>query len=118
VPKRVHYDRVVSHITNFLRLWRANVEASLIYDLRKVVKYVAKYASKPEKKSNPVNDSFKHILSLVHASADIVCVKDRRKEKKQAKRLGRPIPVIKKVCFITQLYSNSIIINIQKCRKT
>jgi len=27
---------------------------------------VAKYASKPEKKSNPVNDSFKHILSMVH----------------------------------------------------
>ena len=32
-----------------------------------------------------------------NASADIACVKDRRKEKKQAKRLGRPILAIKKV---------------------
>ena len=31
-----------------------------------MVKYVAKYASKPEKKSNPVNDSFKHILNMVN----------------------------------------------------
>ena len=66
ISKRVHYDRVVTHIPNFLRLWRANVEASLIYDLRKVVKYIAKYASKPEKKSNPVNDSFKHIMNMVN----------------------------------------------------
>ncbi len=65
----MHYDRVVTHVTNFLRLWRANVEASLIYDLQKVVKYVAKYASKPEKKSNPVNDSFKHILNIVNDPA-------------------------------------------------
>jgi len=48
------------------------------------------------------------LLSMSNnASADIACVKNRRKEKKQAKRLGRPIPVIKKVCFITQLYCNS-----------
>jgi len=60
---------VVTHVTNFLRLWRANVEASLIYDLQKVAKYVTKYASKPEKKSNPVNDSFKHILKKVNDPA-------------------------------------------------
>jgi len=32
-----------------------------------------------------------------NVSAEIACVKDRRKEKKQAKRLGRPILAIKKV---------------------
>ncbi len=31
------------------------------------------------------------------ACAVIACVKDRRKEKKKAKRLGRPISAIKKV---------------------
>jgi hypothetical protein len=46
-----------------LRIWRANTDTSLIHCLRRVLKYIAKYASKPEKKSNPTLDSFKKILA-------------------------------------------------------
>ena len=45
-----------------MRIWRANTDTSLIHCLRRVLKYIAKYASKPEKKSNPTLDSFKKIL--------------------------------------------------------
>ena len=61
--KRHHSTRVNTHNTDFLRIWRANTDASLIHCLRRVIKYIAKYASKPEKKSNVCLDSYKFVFS-------------------------------------------------------
>jgi Helitron helicase-like domain at N-terminus len=63
VSKRIHSEYVVSHIDEHLRVWRANTDSALIHDLTRVLKYIAKYASKPEVKSNPCAQAYNEIFN-------------------------------------------------------
>lgn len=62
-PRRVNSANIACHVTEHLRAWRANTETSICHDLRRVLKYVCKYASKPETKSNPCLIAFKEVFN-------------------------------------------------------
>jgi hypothetical protein len=63
IAKRVHSQNIVGHIEEHLRVWRANTDSALIHDLTRVLKYIAKYASKPEIKSNPCLQAYEEIFN-------------------------------------------------------
>ena len=65
VPKRVNNTRVTNHNPDTLVHWRANHDFSLVHDYRRVKKYVTKYTTKPEKKSNAFKALFSEILGKV-----------------------------------------------------
>ncbi len=67
IAKRVNSQHIVGHIEDHLRTWRANTDSALIYDLTRVLKYIAKHASKSEVKSNPCLQAYEEIFN------DICC---------------------------------------------
>ena len=55
-----HNDRQVnSHVKTFLASWMANIDFQLVVDLGKVVNYLIKYVTKPEK---DMNDGIYHTI--------------------------------------------------------
>jgi hypothetical protein len=65
--KRVNDMNIVNHSKEQLQHWRANCECSLLDDLRRVIAYVSKYATKPESRSEVFSAAF---ASVFHKDAD------------------------------------------------
>jgi hypothetical protein len=60
--KRVNSPNITPHVPEHLRVWRGNMDTSVCHDLRRVLMYVTKYATKPESKSNPCRLAYKEVL--------------------------------------------------------
>jgi ATP-dependent DNA helicase PIF1 len=69
IGKRVNNARVTNHNVDTLINWRANHDFSLVYNYRKVEKYVTKYSTKPEKKSDAFKSAFVEVVSKTSANS-------------------------------------------------
>ena len=54
--------RLSQHCKMFLKIWLANCNLKIVLDEEQAIRYLVKYASKPEARSEDVNDL---LLSLV-----------------------------------------------------
>lgn len=63
MAQRVNDPNIVTHNVDQLEHWRANVDCSILYDLRKVLAYVSKYASKPENRSSVFGAAFNTVFA-------------------------------------------------------
>lgn len=70
VSKRHNDDRIVNHNIEQLIHWRANCDFSLLTDAIRVMKYVSKYATKPETRSNVFKNAFHAVFSNAADSVD------------------------------------------------
>jgi hypothetical protein len=66
-------DRLNVHNVDLLAMWRANVDCQPVVSRHVVLKYIAKYASKAEKRSESYQDMLTRI-SNSSGSEDPVCV--------------------------------------------
>ena len=62
--------RVNRHQQNQLQGWRANCDIQLVIDHHACIEYLAKYASKAEKMSSIVNETFKSVVSKADYNSD------------------------------------------------
>lgn len=61
--KRINDPNIVNHNVEQLEHWRANVDCSVLHDLKKVLAYVTKYAVKPEQRSSVFSAAFNTIFA-------------------------------------------------------
>ena len=75
-------DRLNVHSIELLTIWRANVDFQPVLSRYVVLKYIAKYASKSEKRSESYHDTITRISSFVAFEDLAFSIKDRcsRKE--------------------------------------
>ena len=63
IAKRVNNDKIFNYHLNNLEQMRSNGDWSIIHNLRKTKQYVAKYASKAEKKSNAFKTAYTDVVT-------------------------------------------------------
>ena len=63
LPKRTYDTRIVHHMVEQIKLFRSNCDASLINDLKRLIQYVNKYATKSETTSGACNAAFDTIFA-------------------------------------------------------
>ena len=63
LSKRDKDVRIVNHNIEQLEHWRANCDFSVLFDLKKVLAYVSKYATKAESRSNVFKAAFNSVFA-------------------------------------------------------
>jgi ATP-dependent DNA helicase PIF1 len=66
-------DRLNVHNVDLLAMWRANVDCQPVVSRHVVLKYIAKYASKAEKRSESYQDMLSRISNASGSEAPVLC---------------------------------------------